>query len=174
MHGLTGSFSFPTAAWADYMDIQAGNNSDHERVYELGLSHLALAAKPLIQEEHGMGEEDDANRRKAWAAFAGGAGGSGTGAFLEPLSRFVATVPFERLAPAPLLVPSGGAYALADPGKIYVFYFYEGGSALVDLTGASGSLAVEWLNPRTGSVLAAPDVDGGGFLSFTAPGSGDD
>lgn len=174
VHGLTGSFSFPNASWADYMDIQAGNQSDFARVYSLGLAHLALASKPLIQEEHGLGEEDEANRRNAWAAFMGGAGGSGTGAFLEPLSRFVATVPFERLAPDALLVPSGGAYALADPGKVYVFYFYEGGSALINLTGTSGSFAAEWLDPRTGTVLPAPDVAGGGFLTFTAPGSGDD
>ncbi|HEX7180267.1 MAG TPA: DUF5060 domain-containing protein [Thermoanaerobaculia bacterium] len=177
VHGLTGAFSFPGASWADYMDIQAGNEVDHDRVYDLGLLHISLADKPLIQEEHGLGTEDGPHRKKAWAAFMAGAGGSGTGGFLEPLARFISTLPFERMEPSPLLVLSGDAYALAqpdpEPGQIYLFYLYGGGSVTVNLTALPGTLLAEWLNPRTGSFSGLPDVQGGGVRTFSAPGADD-
>lgn len=39
----------------------------------------------------------------------------------------------------------------------------------VDLTPVSGSVAVEWFNPRTGETTAGEAVSGGGQRSFTAP-----
>ncbi len=173
VHGVTGGFDFPLAPWADYMDIQAGNEVGPETVHALGLSQRLLAAKPLIQEEHGLGEEDDRNRRNAWAAFMAGAAGSGTGAFLRPLAQFTAALPFERLAPADSLVASGSAYALAEPGEVYVFYLPDGGALSANLAAAPGALSVEWFDPRQGVFLHSPDIDGGGVRSFTAPGPGD-
>ena len=35
-------------------------------------------------------------------------------------------------------------YCLADPGKEYLVYLPDGGEVTVDLSAASGSLAVEW------------------------------
>ncbi|HEX5760726.1 MAG TPA: DUF5060 domain-containing protein, partial [Thermoanaerobaculia bacterium] len=128
VHGLTGDFSFPTALWADYLDLQAGNDAGHATVHAAGLRNRALAVKPLIQEEHGMGEEDQANRQKAWAAFMAGAAGSGTGAFLKHLAAFVATVPFDRMQPSGALVLSGSAYVLAEAGQVYAAYLPGGGT----------------------------------------------
>jgi hypothetical protein len=168
VHGTTGEFRFPGEPWADFMDIQAGNNSDHQRVHDLGLAHRLLAAKPLIQEEHGMGQEDTIERQKVWAAFTAGAASTGTGAFLKPLSRFVSTVRFERLEPS-LRVLSGGAYAAEDAGRFHLLYLYDGGPVLLDLLGVAGPLKSEWFNPRTGTFSPGPTLAGNGLRTVTPP-----
>jgi hypothetical protein len=173
VHGVTGDFKFPTASWADYMDIQAGNSAGHSTIHAIGLKNRALAAKPLLQEEHAMGEESTANRQKAWAAFAGGAAGVGTGAFLTHLVTFGNRVDFERMEPAQSLVRSGSAYALAEKGTSYVLYLYNGGTVGVDLAGATGTFVAQWYDPRTGGFLSAPAASGGGVRSFQAPATGD-
>lgn len=175
VHGLPGDFSYPGAAWADYIDLQAGVSPDvdHALVHDLGLANRQKAAKPMIQEEFGMGDETDAERKKLWAAFTSGAAGSGTGAFLKPFAQFVRTVPFERMVPADDLVLTGSAYALAEPGKSYVVYLYDGGTVSVNLSGASGTVAVDWFNPRTGAFQAGAAVSGGAARAFTAPAAGD-
>jgi hypothetical protein len=175
VHGLPGDFSFPAAAWADYIDLQAGVSTavDHALVHDLGLRNRQMAARPMIQEEFCMGDETEAERKMLWAAFTSGAAGSGTGAFLKPFSQFVSTVPFERMAPADDLVLTGSAYVLAQEGATYVAYLYDGGTVSLDLTGASGTVKVDWFNPRTGGFQAAPDVSGGAARTFAAPGTGD-
>lgn len=169
VHGTPGEFQFPGASWADYMDVQAGNETDHGQVYDMGLLHRELAAKPLIQEEHGLGEENTAERQKVWAAFLAGAASTGTGAFLKPLSRFVSTVQFERLEPSPLRVASGSAYAAEDPGRFHVLYLYDGGPVLLDLLGVAGPLKSEWFDPRNGTFSPGPQLAGDGLRTVTPP-----
>jgi Domain of unknown function (DUF5060)/Putative collagen-binding domain of a collagenase len=169
VHGTTGDFAFPRAPWVDYLDLQAGNSAGHGAVHALGLANRRLAAKPLIQEELGMGEEDAANRRKAWAAFLAGAAGVGTGASLSHLGAFAARVPFAAMEPADALVLGGSAYALVDPGRAYVFYLYDGGTMRVDLRAASGPLQAEWYDPRDGSSRPLPAAQGGRVKTFLAP-----
>jgi hypothetical protein len=77
------------------------------------------------------------------------------------------------MAPADDLVLTGSAYVLAEKGAAYVAYLYDGGTVSLDLTGASGTVKVDWFNPRTGTFQAAPDVSGGAARTFTAPGTGD-
>jgi hypothetical protein len=173
VHGVEGDFSFPGEAWADYMDIQAGNDSSPLDVLLSSLSHRQLAEKPVIQEEHGLGQEDAAHRKKTWAAFVGGAAGSGTGAFLEPLARFLPGTPFERMTPNNLLAVSGNAWVLAEPGRHYVLYLPEGGSVTLDLLGAPGTLLAEWFDPREGLFKPLSTVAGGKLVTFSAPGPGD-
>ncbi len=96
----------------------------------------------------------------------------GTGAFLKPLSRFAAAVPVERLEPAPALVLTGEAWAMADSGRLYAVYL-AGGTARIDLTGAAGRLAAEWFNPRTGTFSPAAEVQGGGVRTVTPPDQND-
>ncbi|HEY4590925.1 MAG TPA: DUF5060 domain-containing protein [Thermoanaerobaculia bacterium] len=169
VHGVTGDFALPAAPWIDYLDLQAGNEAAPAAVHALALANRALAEKPLLVEELGMGEEDAANRRKAWAAFLAGAAGVGTGAYLGPLGRFAARVPFAEMAPADGLVLGGSAWALAAPGSAYVFYLYGGGTVRVDLRSASGPLQAEWYDPRDGSSHPLPAVAGGRVETFTAP-----
>jgi hypothetical protein len=173
VHGVTGDFAFPAAPWVDYLDIQAGNSASHAAVHALGLANRVRAAKPLIQEEFGLGEENEENRRKAWAAFTAGAAGVGPGAFLEHLAAFAARVDFARMEPADSLVPVGRAYALAERGRAYVLYLYEGGTVRVDLRGAAGDFKAEWYNPRLGRFRPAPAVAGGLTRVFRAPSAED-
>lgn len=170
VHGVTGEFQFPNEPWADYMDIQAGNENDHAQVHAMGLLHRELAAKPLIQEEHGLGEENTFQRQNVWAAFLAGAASTGTGAFLKPLSRFISTVRFERLEPSLLRVASGGAYAAEEPGgRSQVVYLYDGGPVLLDLLGVAGTLKSEWFDPRTGKFSPGPALAGNGIRTVTPP-----
>lgn len=175
VHGVPGDFSFPTKSWADYLDIQVGVTSTitHSMVHDSTLRNRALAVKPTIQEEFFTGQETAAGRQMAWAAFTAGAAGTGTGAFLRHLADFVDTVPFERMSPADSLVLAGGAYALAEAGQSYVAYLYDGGSATLDLSGATGAFRVDWFDPRTGAFQSAPAVTAGAAHSFTAPADGD-
>jgi Domain of unknown function (DUF5060)/Protein of unknown function (DUF4038)/Putative collagen-binding domain of a collagenase len=173
VHGTTGDFAFPNSPWVDYLQIQAGNDAAHQTVHAMGLANRVLAAKPLIQEEHGLGEENDANRRKAWAAFLSGAAGVGTGADLGHLAKFAARVPFERMEPAGRLVLAGAAYALHEKRKAYLFYLPEGGTLKANLKPAQGNLAVEWYDPRTGAVRRGPRITGGKIQTFQAPSAGD-
>jgi hypothetical protein len=169
VHGVTGDFEFPGEPWADYMDIQAGNESDHGQVHLTGLLHRELAVKPLIQEEHGLGEETTGQRQNVWAAFTAGAASTGTGAFLKPLSRFVSTVRFERLEPTLLRVLSGPAYAAEDAGRFLVLYLYDGGPVLLDLLGVAGPLKSEWFDPRKGTYSPGPTLAGNGLRTVTPP-----
>ena len=171
-HGLTGPWELPDSPWTDYIDLQAGNEVAADTVYSLGLSQRQLAEKPLIQEEHGLGSEDLAHRRKSWAALASGAAGLGTGGFLKPLSRFTGAVPVERLEPAPALVVSGEAWAMADPGRLYVAYL-AGGEVRLDLAGLTGRLTAEWFDPRQGTFQEGSEMQGGAVRSVSPPEDGD-
>jgi len=160
--GTPGNFSFPNSAWADYMQTQPGNSTNYSTVHTNSLHNRGLANKPLMAEEFATGGENTGNRQKAWAAFMAGPAGSGTGAFLQHLARFVALLDFELMSPADSLVVSGGAYGLAEANRAYVFYLFNGGTATVNLSGASGTFIAEWYDPRTGTFRAAPAAAGGG------------
>jgi hypothetical protein len=172
-HGTTGDFAFPHASWVDYLQIQAGNDASHRQVHAMGLANRTLAARPLIQEEHGLGEESTANRQNAWAAFLAGAAGVGTGHDLAHLAKLAASIRFERMEPAGGLVLAGGAYALAERGRAYVFYLFAGGTVRVNLRGARGPLVVEWYDPRTGEFRQGPRIQGGRVFTLEAPPGGD-
>ena len=173
VHGTPGNFAFPTAVWADYMDIQAGNSAGHAAVNKNSLHHVSAAPKPHIQEEHGLGQEDTIHRQRAWAAFTGGAAGVGTGSYLKHLVGFTKQVPWQNMNPANALVRSGAAYGLAQTGTAYVFYLFNGGSVSIDLTAAPGPLTVQWYDPRTGAFKTPSLVSGGGNTIFSAPTVGD-
>lgn len=167
--GTPGDFAFPDATWADYMQLQVGNGATPAQVHAMTIKNRGLAAKPLVVEEFALGAENPINRQKTWTAFVSGGAGSGTGAFLKPLSQLVARVPFQRMRPLDSLVTAGAAHALAQSGKVYVFYLYNGGTVTVDLRAATGTLIVEWYDPRTGTTRTAPTTPGGGTSTFTAP-----
>lgn len=63
-------------------------------------------------------------------------------------------------------------YCLAKSGAAYVVYLPDGGEAEVDLSAASGALAVEWIHPVEGKIHAAADATGDAKRSFRAPFAG--
>lgn len=64
-------------------------------------------------------------------------------------------------------------YCLADAGKEYLVYLPSDGNVSVDLSAATGELAVEWLNPSTGIAQKSQAVLGGARRDFKAPFEGD-
>jgi hypothetical protein len=57
-------------------------------------------------------------------------------------------------------------YCLAHPGKEYLVYLPRGGEVAVDLSGAPGKFAVEWIDPVDGSIMPGPSTDGGAKRSL--------
>ncbi len=75
--------------------------------------------------------------------------------------------------PADSLALSGNAYVLAEQGRTYVAYLYNGGTVQLNLAGASGTFGAQWYDPRAGVFSSAGSVSGGAARSFTAPAAGD-
>jgi hypothetical protein len=75
-------------------------------------------------------------------------------------------------ASAPRGELSSTGYALANPGFEYLAFQPKEGPFTVDLCHATGRLAVEWLDPRTGAVTTYPPVEGGRKVTFEPPHQG--
>jgi hypothetical protein len=67
---------------------------------------------------------------------------------------------------------ANSGYCLAVMGSEYLVFLPNGGSVTVNLSGVSGSRAVEWFNPSNGQTTAGATVQGGGTVTLTAPFSG--
>jgi len=85
--------------------------------------------------------------------------------------RLAQRVTLAAMAPHPESASTG--YCLAHPGQEYIVYLPEGGEVTVDLSAASGPLAVEWIHAADGTHRAADDVAGGSQCSFISPAAGD-
>lgn len=71
---------------------------------------------------------------------------------------------------------SSTGHALATTNALHseiLVYAHSGGTFTVDLSGASGPYAVEWMNPATGAKSLSEDVSGGATKTFSPPFSGD-
>jgi CubicO group peptidase (beta-lactamase class C family) len=88
------------------------------------------------------------------------------------LYDFFTSRPFWRMQPFEA-VRGDMAVALAEPGRVYVIYLPHGGATTVDLSGMERTLAVRWLNPRSGDTVRSPDTSGGAKHSFQPPFDGD-
>jgi len=124
------------------------------------------------------------SRKRNWAVATGGAYimpigwdiASTDEAYLEDCGRlvsFMESTNLNEMAPHDEVVTSGTGYCLASPGAEYVIYLPNGGSVTVDLSDATGTLKVEWYDPKNGTYHAEGTVAGGGNESFIPPFSGD-
>lgn len=71
---------------------------------------------------------------------------------------------------------SSTGYALANPVEVggeYLVYAPTGGSVTIDLTGTSGALSVEWLDPNTGVTYSGGMTAGGAPRTLSPPFQGD-
>ena len=64
-------------------------------------------------------------------------------------------------------------FCLADPGREYLVYLPKGGEVTVDLSAATGDLAVEWMDAAEGTVTRAEPIAGGGQRTLKSPFTGD-
>ena len=60
----------------------------------------------------------------------------------------------------------------ANPGRTYALFFFEGGSANVDLRGYEGTLLVKWINVGTDQWAEESEIAGGRKMTISAPDSG--
>ena len=72
--------------------------------------------------------------------------------------NLAAMVPHDDLARA--------RFCLADPGREYLVYLPDGGETVIDLSAASGTFRVEWMDPTDGTTLMGDAVAGGARRSF--------
>ncbi|MGH9614631.1 MAG: DUF6298 domain-containing protein [Bryobacteraceae bacterium] len=61
------------------------------------------------------------------------------------------------------------SYCLANPEREFLVYLPEGDGVNVDLSHASGTLAVEWMHPTEGTIIFGGNVPGGKRQSFAVP-----
>jgi len=90
-------------------------------------------------------------------------------------------IPFQDMRPADELVGNdthdNSRYCFAKPGRIYLVYLPEGGSAELDLSDAEGEFSVQWFNPREGGELqsgSTESVSGGAKVAIGSAGAGED
>jgi hypothetical protein len=95
---------------------------------------------------------------------------------LSILHHFLHDLPFVRMAPDAEVVrsisPAGvTAHFLSQPEKIYAGYLAGGTGATLSMALPAGEYRVEWVSPRTGSVLRADRVrsDASGNATLKAP-----
>jgi len=122
---------------------------------------------------HGtIGHSDSWNRIDAPNRYSFVVKDEGAAAQLGLLYDFFTSLPFWRMQPFEAVAPET-AVALAEPGQVYVVYLPHGGDVSVDLSEERSSLAVSWLNPRSGETVESQSIDGGSKRSFNAPFDGD-
>ena len=68
---------------------------------------------------------------------------------------------------------AGSGYCLANPSKEYLVYLPVSGEVTVDLSAASGAIAVQWLDPVEGTITPGESVEGGAKCAFKSPLNGD-
>ena len=117
--------------------------------------------------------EDEAGTARVGPPTPGG-GGPTLRAQLATLRRFLAGFEFLRMAPDRAVIASGvpegaAAYALSRPGHSYAIYLAGGGRADLALDLPAGRYRAEWVDPRTGAVARAEDLDHGGGRAALAP-----
>jgi hypothetical protein len=85
-------------------------------------------------------------------------------------------IPFADMTSSNLLVGNkkddNSKFCFAKAGDIYLVYLPNGGTADLDLSGATGSYKVSWFNPRVGGVLSNGSVitvQGGGTVQLGNP-----
>ncbi len=64
-------------------------------------------------------------------------------------------------------------FCLADPGKVYIAYLPNGSQITLDLSGAQGTLTVEWMNPIDGTITNRNTVEGGAKRQLKIDSAGD-
>src|SRR3954452_9996648 len=104
-----------------------------------------------------------------------GGGGPTLRAQLAILKRFLSGFDFLRMAPDRTVIASGvperaSAYALSRPGHSYAIYVAGGRRADLELELPGGRYRAEWVNPLTGAIDKAQDLDhDGGRVAIASP-----
>ncbi|MEK7949975.1 CBM96 family carbohydrate-binding protein [Luteolibacter soli] len=155
------------------------------------------ASLSLRPDDDAGNSHTDARRDALWASFmAGGAGIEFYFGYSKPNSDLTCedfrsrdsfwnycryaidffesgAVPFQDMSNHNELISGSGDNlnrCLAKPGESYLVDLRSGGTATLNLSGASGSFRVRWLDPRNGGgLITGSSVTGGGTVSLGSP-----
>jgi len=119
-----------------------------------------LFMDPYLDPSHDPGRNDPAGGKPDpyWDTLRDAMGR--TRAWAERMN-LAAAVPHGELAST--------GFCLADPGREYLVYLPKGGEVTVDLSAATGELAVEWMDAAEGTTTRAEAVAGGGRRTLKSP-----
>ena len=81
-------------------------------------------------------------------------------------------LPFTEMKSNDGLATNGDSYVYAKVGEVYAVYLKNGGTTNLNLSGASGTLNVQWYDPRNGGGLqngSVTQVNGGNTVSIGQP-----
>jgi hypothetical protein len=168
-------------AWLDFIILQDETSAVSPNLqYDKPVINAEYKGYDDCSEED-YGADDDTIRKKVWDIRMRGGypvyetwGDDLTTPAVDYVSKmwnFFDDKEFWLLDPHHELVNSG--LALANPGEEYIVYLQDGGSVTVDLSNATGTLNVEWYNPKDGTYYDEGTITGGGSETFTPPFSGD-
>jgi hypothetical protein len=87
------------------------------------------------------------------------------------LNRCLDRLPLTEMAPHPEWTSAG--QLLAKPGAEYLAYHRGGGGVTIDFSHLSGTLPVEWIDPRSGTLQSGGRITGGASRTLIPPFSGD-
>ena len=150
-------------------------------------------SKPVVNGEYGYAgyEDDEKIRIGAWEIVTGG-GLFSAGFYttyapdkggwdlevnaqqareLSRLFDFMEETSWWEMNPNDGLVTNG--HCLSNPGKEYVVYSRDGGGVEIDLSDVTGTIPVQWLNPREGTFSERTEIQGGGSVTLVPPFGGD-
>jgi hypothetical protein len=86
---------------------------------------------------------------------------------LGVIRRLADRVDLAGMVPEPALASSG--FCLAHASREWIAFLPSGTEVTLDLSRASGDVAVEWIDPVSGEVTSAPSVEGGGQRALASP-----
>jgi hypothetical protein len=90
------------------------------------------------------------------------------------VSSYASRMDLVKMTPQSSLASTGHCLAWVSAASAeYLVYQPNGGAFTVDLSGTSGAVSVEWMDPSTGTTTTSAAVSGGGTVQFSAPTSGD-
>jgi hypothetical protein len=72
---------------------------------------------------------------------------------------FIRHLPFPQMQHADELTPNPNDFVFARKNEVYAIYLPDGGTAQLDLTGATGTFEVRWYDPRFGGELQRGTVN---------------
>jgi hypothetical protein len=193
-HGL-GSEPAGSDAWLDFYSIQefAGTIGDAGEANDavVGAEKPVFAQEVVWEGEEDGKLDDDEVRQGGWGVIVGAgllnyaeqffenggvAYGDGGGlVYVKVMMDIAEDLDYWRMTSRNDLVAGGDeAYCLAESGRRYLVYAPNGGQVRVDLRDAPARFDAQWIDPRTGSVVASEGIAGGAYLDVGAPTSAAD
>ncbi len=134
--------------WLDFIEIQTGF-VDHSIINTLGNLYRGQESKPVILEEFSFGEENSEQRINTWAAMMTSPAGIGTGSGIKAITAFLEAIDITAFDPAPEIITTDNAYAMASGDGRAIVYIYKNNSIMFSqekLTSTKG----RWFDPRKG------------------------